>query len=265
MYRLIACDLDGTLLNQHAAISPATREALDRTAAEGIGVVIATGRTYPMMRYFCHDLSLTAPQITCNGAVIVDPTSSVPERVHTVPPSQVAPVLDFLEDQGVPIAYFGLETIYILPDNPYGDLLMPPEVGQPTRVASLYDLADIPCTKIVGMSAPEVIDRIRPPAELRFGADLYVTQTSHRLLEFLHPRVSKGWALADIARTLGVQPEEVVAFGDSHNDIDMITYAGLGVAMGNASAEVKALADLIAPSHDQDGIAWVLRHHVLTT
>ncbi len=263
MYRLIACDLDGTLLDQHGAISPATREALDQAVAQGIGVVIATGRTYPMMLYFCRDLALTVPQITCNGAVIVDPRVGEPVSIHTVPLLQVAPVLDFLEEERVPIAYFGLDTIFIRHDNPYAELLMPPDVGEPTRVDSLYDLADMPCTKIVGMDPPEVIDRIRPLAELRFGADLYVTQTSRHLLEFLHPQVSKGWALASVARDLGILPEEVVAFGDSHNDADMITYAGLGVAMGNASAEVKALADLIAPPHDQDGIAWVLRQHVL--
>ena len=149
--------------------------------------------------------------------------------------------------------------IYIRHDNPYAELLVPRELDPPARVDSLYDLLSSPCTKLVAMDPPEVIARLRPLAEARFGAQLYVTQTSRHLLEFHHPTVSKGAGLAEVARTLGMRPEQVVAFGDSHNDLEMLQFAGLGVAMGNASAELKAVAGLVAPSNDEDGIAHVLQ------
>jgi Cof subfamily protein (haloacid dehalogenase superfamily) len=263
MYRLIACDLDGTLLDSRGVIRPVTRATLDEALAQGLHLVIATGRSYPMMAYFCHDLPLTAPQITCNGAVIVDPRSSLPVRVTTVPPQLVVPVLRFLDEQAVPASYFGLETIFIRHDNPYAELLVPRELDPPRRVDSLYDLVSLPCAKLVAMDPPEAIARLRPLAEAQFGADLYVTQTSRRLLEFHHPQVSKGEGLAEVVHALGVLPHEVVAFGDSHNDLSMLAFAGLGVAMGNAEAEVKAVAGLVAPSNDEDGIAWALRTHIL--
>ena len=87
------------------------------------------------------------------------------------------------------------------------------------------------------------------------GLYLYGQRT---YLELLHPEVSKGAALRRIAHMLGVARDEVIAFGDSHNDLDMLAFAGVGVAMGNASAEVKALADLITDSNEDDGIATAL-------
>lgn len=264
MYRLIATDLDGTLLTPDGTISAATREALTAAQELGVALVIATGRNYPMMRYFCHDLRLSAPQISCNGAVVVAPATGDLLHVTTVPPAFVGPVLRFLEEQGVPAAFFGLLELWISHDNPYAELLIPRELDPPRTVDSLYSLADTPCAKLVAMDPPEVIERLRPLAEARFGADLYVTQTSRNLLEFHHPQVSKGQALAQIARDLGVSPHEVIAFGDSHNDLEMLRFAGLGVAMGNASDEVKAVADLVTLPNDQDGIAHMVSQYILS-
>src|SRR5947208_1537207 len=109
-----------------------------------------------------------------------------------------------------------------------------------------------------GLGCRVVIATGRSFAVARFGHALYVTQTSSQLLELLHPEVSKGAALRRIAHMLGVARDEVIAFGDSHNDLDMLEFAGVGVAMGNASAEVKALADLITDSNEDDGIATAL-------
>jgi len=265
MYRLIATDLDGTLLTPDGTISAATREALTAAQELGVALVIATGRNYPMMRYFCHDLRLSAPQISCNGAVVVAPATGDLLHVSTVPPAFVGPVLRFLEEQGVPAAFFSLLELWISHDNPYAELLIPRELDPPRTVDSLYSLTDTPCAKLVAMDPPEVIERLRPLAEARFGADLYVTQTSRNLLEFHHPQVSKGHALAQIARDLGVSPHEVIAFGDSHNDLEMLRFAGLGVAMGNASDEVKAVADLVTLPNDQDGIARVVSQYILSS
>ena len=98
----------------------------------------------------------------------------------------------------------------------------------------------------------------RTELERIFAGKLYVTQSSFDLLEFLHPEVSKVNALKAIAQDLGITPAEIVAIGDNHNDIGMIGYAGLGVAMGNAHEEVKAAADYVTLSNTEEGVAVVI-------
>ncbi len=95
------------------------------------------------------------------------------------------------------------------------------------------------------------------------AGQLYVTQASSKLLEFLHPEVSKGNALTTIARILGIAPEEVVAIGDNHNDIGMLQFAGLGIAMGNAHEEVKAAANYVTTRNSEEGVALALEEKVL--
>lgn len=271
--RLLALDLDGTLLTPQGTISPATRAALDEAVAQGLILVVATGRTYQMIRFYCGDLPLNGPQITLNGAALVDAQTDQPIETVPLTPEDIWPVVAFLEERGLAVAVFGIEATWIRDTNPYADKISPQGVQQPQRVKAWTDLLGDPdrhgagaitpphepITKIVALAPTEVITQLRPPAEERFGQHLYVTQTSDHLLEFLHAHVSKGTGLAAVAERLGISPTEVVACGDSHNDMTMLTYAGIGVAMGNASAEVKAIADLEAPSNREDGIAWVVK------
>ena len=122
-------------------------------------------------------------------------------------------------------------------------------------VASIYPL---PCIKVVGIGSQEMIRTRREEFVRLFDGQLYVTQSSFDLIEFLHPAVSKGRALAQIAADLGIAADEVVAFGDNHNDIGMLRFAGLGVAMGNAEDEVKEEANHVTLSNAEDGVAAVI-------
>jgi Cof subfamily protein (haloacid dehalogenase superfamily) len=257
-YRLLAIDLDGTLLTRHKRILPRTRGALDAAAGLGCRVVIATGRSFAVARYFCDGLTLSAPQITYNGAVIYDPAQSCDLCQYLVPPPYVRPGVDFFMEAGVPVALFTPQTLYLDRRIPHPEAWLPGRSGVLERIPDVRSVAAQPCIKVVGHSDPLTIATVRPLAVERFGHALYVTQTSSALLELLHPEVSKGAALRRIAHMLGVARDEVIAFGDSHNDLDMLTFAGVGVAMGNASAEVKALADLITDSNEDDGIATAL-------
>jgi Cof subfamily protein (haloacid dehalogenase superfamily) len=257
-YRLLAIDLDGTLLTRHKRILPRTRGALDAAAGLGCRVVIATGRSYAVARYFCDGLTLSAPQITYNGAVIHDPAQSRDLCQYLVPPVYVKPGVDFFMEASVPVALFTPQTLYLDRRIPRPQAWLPGRSGVLELIPDVRAVATQPCIKVVGHSDPLTIATVRPLAVERFGHALYVTQTSSELLELLHPEVSKGAALRRIAHMLGVARDEVIAFGDSHNDLDMLEFAGVGVAMGNASAEVKALADLITDSNEDDGIATAL-------
>ena len=257
-YSLLAIDLDGTLLTRHKRVSPRTLAALDEAAAGGCRVVIATGRGFNVLRRLCDGLVLSAPQITFNGAVIHDPTSDADLSRYLVPPAWVQPVLDFLAGEQVPGAIFSTDGLYMEHRVPNRQDWMPAPLPPPHLLDDVREVAHLPCIKIVGSSDPTTIRRIRPGAVERFGHALYVTQTSPRLLEFLHPEVSKGAALRRIAHLLDVPREEIVAFGDSHNDLEMLEFAGTGVAMGNASAELRAVADMVTTGNDEDGVAVAL-------
>ncbi len=257
-YRLIVTDLDGTLLTHRKDISPRTRRALEQAARRGSRIVVATGRSFPVARHFCDGLPLTAPQITYNGAVIHDPTADRELSCLLLPPEWVRPSIEFFLDANVAVACFTTKALYMDQRIPEPHSWQPQLAGLPEQLADMRAVAEQPCIKVVGFADAPTISRLRPLAEQRFGHALYVTQTSPVLLELLHPEVSKGAALRRIAQMLEIPHGEIVAFGDSHNDIDMLDVAGVGVAMGNASAEVKGAADMVTDGHDEDGIATAL-------
>lgn len=257
-YRLIAMDLDGTLLDQRSRVTPRTRAALERAHAAGVAVAVATGRSYALLRYFTDGLPLTGPQITFNGAIVVDPVSGHPMFLQAVPEVWITPVLAFLREHDIYSCYYTESEIYVRGRSPLERALVPPNFPQPITTDDLEGLLHLPCIKLVAVAEPARIGALRPEAERAFGQHLYITQTSSVLLEFLHPAVSKGAALARAMADLGVDPAQVIAFGDSHNDIGMLQVAGLGVAMANASPEVRAIAGAIAPSNTEDGIAVML-------
>jgi Cof subfamily protein (haloacid dehalogenase superfamily) len=258
-YDLVVMDLDGTLLDDHSRVTPRTRAALDRADAAGVAIAIATGRSYALARYFTDDLPLTGPQITYNGAVVVDPVTGLPTFLQAVPSAWIAPVLTFLKQRGIFACYYTEDTIYLEGHAPLERALVPADFPrQPAVVDDLLSLRHLPCLKVVAVATPEVIAALRPLAEAAFHEHLYVTQTAAVLLEFLHPDVSKGAALREAIAYLGIDPVRVIAFGDGHNDIGLLQAAGTGVAMANADEEVRALADMVAPSNTEDGIARVL-------
>ena len=112
-YRLLAIDLDGTLLTRAKCVAPRTRRALNAAAGLGCRVVIATGRSFAVARYFCDGLPLSAPQVTYNGAVIYDPTQGRDLCQYLVPPAYVKPGVDFFMEAGVPVALFTPQTLYL--------------------------------------------------------------------------------------------------------------------------------------------------------
>jgi Cof subfamily protein (haloacid dehalogenase superfamily) len=253
-------DLDGTLLDRHSHVTPRTRAVLERAHAEGIAVAVATGRSYALVRYFTRGLPLSGPQITFNGAIVVDPLTGKPTFLQALPVALVHPVLAFLAEHGVYTCYYTEDTIYVRAHAaPLERALVPSDFSpQPVVVPDLGSLFHLPCIKLVVVAKPEEITQLRPLAAATFGDRLYITQTASVLLEFLHPAVSKGAALREVMRYLELDAAEVIAFGDSHNDIEMLQVAGTGVAMANAGSEVRAVADCIAPSNEEDGIAVVL-------
>lgn len=264
MYRLLAIDLDGTLLTPrpHKHITPRVREALLRSAEAGVTLVIATGQNLAVLQAICGDLPLKGPQIIENGAVIADIQGNIYHE-HYLPSQHILPALDLLRTSGFYRAYHTIHRVYVDRHTPRAREWYRPPVPPVVEMDDVAELYPLPCVKVVGIGAEEHIRSLRDSFVQRFAGELYVTQSSFDLIEFLHPAISKGRALQQIAADLGIAPQEVIAIGDNHNDLGMLRFAGLGVAMGNAHDEVKAEADYVTLSNAEDGVAVVIEDVVL--
>ncbi|HYK86592.1 MAG TPA: Cof-type HAD-IIB family hydrolase [Ktedonobacteraceae bacterium] len=267
MYRLVAIDLDGTLLTPppHKLITPRTQDLLCQVSAQGVAIVIATGQRYPVLRHICGNLPLTAPQIIENGAVIVDISTGAILHEKLLPREHILPTLATLRSFGFYRAYHTNNEVYVDFDTPRAKYWYRPPVPPAIQVEDVGSIYPQPCIKVVGIGEESTLREKRLELERIFAGKLYVTQSSFDLIEFLHPEVSKVNALKTIAADLGIAPEEIVAIGDNHNDIGMLNFAGLGVAMGNAHDEVKEAADYVTLSNAQEGVAAVIEELVLPT
>jgi Cof subfamily protein (haloacid dehalogenase superfamily) len=265
MYRLLAIDLDGTLLNPrpHKTITPRTRQALRQAAHAGVRIVIATGQNVAVLQHMCAGLPLEGPQIIENGAQIADITTGQIYHEHLLPTRLIRPVLRALQQAGFHRAYHTRDRVYADINTPRVRQWYRPPVPPVIEVENVASLYPTPCIKVVGVGEENRLRAQRPELMSMFAEQLYITQSAFDLLEFLHPAVSKRQGLITIARDLGIESSEIVAIGDGHNDIGMIEFAGLGVAMGNAHDEVKNAADYVTLSNAEDGVAVVIENLIL--
>ncbi len=265
MYRLLAIDLDGTLLapRPRKIITPRTRRAIQQAVEAGLKIVIATGQSLPVLQHTCGDLPVEGPQIIENGAVIADIRTGQIYHEQLLPAEYVLAVLETLRQIGFHRAYHTLSRVYADNDAPRVRQWYDPPVPPVIEIENVASLYPEPCIKLVGIGAESMLRAQRQALMDRFADQLYVTQSSFDLLEFLHPGVSKEHGLQTIALDLGIRPDEIVAIGDNHNDIGMLRFAGLGVAMGNAHEEVKSEADHVTLSNAEDGVAVVIEDVVL--
>ena len=267
MYRLLAIDLDGTLLAPlpYKHITPRTYKALYQAVDAGMVIVIATGQTLSVLQNVCADLPLSAPQIIENGAIIADIHTSAILHEQLIPPDLILTALAELRTLGLYRAYHTLHRVYVDKNTPRARSWYRPPVSPVIEIEDVASLDPLSCIKIAGIGEESTLREKRRDLEGIFDGKLYVTQSSFDILELLHPDVSKGNALRVIAKDLHIKPEEIVAFGDNHNDIGMLQLAGLGVAMGNAHDEVKMVADYVTLSNAEDGVAVVIEDLVLPT
>lgn len=267
LIRLIAADLDGTLLDAGRAVSPETRRILDRVRALGVTVVLATGRTYEGVRGIYDHLGLDSPVITNNGGLVYDPVTDTVLDGHPLPPAVLKALLGWLDSRGIYNQFYTRDTIYIRRldyiTREWAEKNASLPEAQRIRMELLGDgplpaaLDTEPFYKLLVMDRdPAVIQAVRRHVDAI--PELDTTVSIENGLDILSAGISKGLGLERLAARLGIPREEIMAFGDQENDIEMLRYAGVGVAMENAGDHVKASADQVAPLHNEDGLARFL-------
>jgi hypothetical protein len=257
--RMVACDMDGTLLNPTFVLSEATRARLPELAERGIHLVLASGRMVSGQRPFHKQLGLTTPIIAYNGALVWDVANERP-IAHTPVQFELAKdVVKVAAEEGLHLQYFWDDRFWTIERNSWMELYE----GR-TRLTGhvVDDLAafgpnKVP-TKMIIIADPAHAETLVGRFQEMFDGSLYVTTTMPEYVEFMHPDVSKGRALRQVADAYDIPMTEVMAFGDAPNDSSMLEAAGVGVAMENGHAEVKALADHVTLSNRDDGIVRAL-------
>lgn len=265
-YRMLVLDLDDTLLKDDRTVSELTRRRLLEAQQQGMIVVLASGRPTYAMQHLAKELCLAEYGgyfISFNGARI---TSCADQHILLsvdISHAQMCKLFDLAQEHGVYIQTYTEDHILVSKDNEYTQIEK--EITGMDVIECADFKAKIPKTAVKAMMLEhpdrlkEVEQALRPVAE----NELYMTITKPFFLEFMNPAVDKGKSLVTLAQHLNVPMEQVIAVGDSYNDISMIKAAGLGVAMGNAVEAVKQAADYETADNEHDGVARVVERFFL--
>jgi Cof subfamily protein (haloacid dehalogenase superfamily) len=262
-YKMIAVDLDDTLLSGDLNISPINRQAISRAVAMGVKVTISTGRMFRSTLPYVEQLMLDVPIITYQGALIKNAISKEVVLSRSLPLDISIEIIEESRKHGVHIqAYIG-DDYFFDKHNGYSQLYYDLSGIEGKAVKRLEDFLVEEPLKILIMDSPETISYLTGHYVDMFKDKAEITTSKSNYLEFTNIQASKGSALEYLAQSLGIKREEVIAIGDGYNDISMIKYAGLGVAMSNAPLDVKRYADFVTCSNEDDGVAYVIEKFVL--
>lgn len=260
-YRLIGLDVDGTLLNDHHEVTPRVRNAVRAAAEQGIEIVLCTGRGSTSTLSVMEKLGLQGTMITHNGASVVD--SGTREILYStaISPEHASRYASYCRERSI---HFDMNTAFDLfveglseqTENMYRRLMARPILrheheGFPDNMVKM---------SIYGPK--QTMDEVE--AEWKdWDHELQAVRSGDHFIDVQHLHATKGNALEMLASLRGIPREQVLAIGNYYNDISMISYAGWGVAMDNSPQEVKAEADEVTVSNNEDGVAFVLEQRVL--
>jgi len=264
-YRLVALDLDGTVMAKGRPIAPRVLAAVAEACRRGARVALATGRMYRSTAPFAAALGTNAPIICYQGAWVRDPASGATLYQRGIPVDLAHETVRLARDLGLIVNVYLDDEIHIEAITPTWQRYYDQATGaSPPRVVG--DMLGFLTREPTHLAMVTDADRTRALVEqvrAHFGGRLYVT-TGHPLFcELSHPEVSKGRAVRFLAERLGVPREQVLAVGDNLNDLDMVEWAGLGVAMANSPPELLAAADAVVPTVHEDGVAEAIERFVL--
>jgi len=265
--RLVAIDLDGTLLSSRKTITPKTHTAIKAAVKQGVKVVLATARPPRSVRAYYEALKLDTPTINYNGALIWDEVRR--KAVEHVPLDvAVAKKVIAWGRKQYPELMVSVEIL----DKWYTDhyeaipeyMTETAKQFTPDFVGPLAAFMRVPITKLMLLGAPVRIVELEKGIAAKFAKTISQTRSDAHMLQLMSPNTSKARALAKIAHLLDVPQAEVLAIGDAPNDVHMLEWAGVAAVPENGWEAAKLVADVIVPSNDEDGVAEALRKLVLT-
>ena len=267
MYKLIALDMDGTLLNEEKKVTERTHKAIKEAREKGVTVVLATGRPIDGVTRFLEELDMFTENdyaLTYNGGLVIKTKSKeVISKIGLIG-EDLHYLYELSKEFGVNIHAFSEHEGLITPKhNKYTDV----EANINNISINIKDFSKIEkdhsFIKIMMIDEPEILQNAIDKLPKEVLEKYTVVRSAPYFLEFMNKKVNKGTGLELLAKHLGIKQEEVMSMGDAGNDLDMIRYAGMGIAMENAFEEVKKEANYITASNNEDGVAKAIEKFVL--
>ncbi|XKM14599.1 Cof-type HAD-IIB family hydrolase [Orbaceae bacterium ac157xtp] len=271
MYKLIACDMDETLLDNYAKVSAENRNAIDKARQAGIRFVLSSGRGYLAMQTTNKALNLYDKEdeytISFNGGVITENKDNRVLMTEGISFSQLQTLFDIGVKFDVEMHIYTLDKVYIYriqeDDRKYLKGRLDDYIE--FEDADINFLKDQNIIKILYFNLDQsLLKTIKDTIPKHIQDQYSITYSANRYLEFNQKGISKGSGLLTLLQKLNIKPEEVIAIGDSNNDVSMLNVAGLAVAVANASPEMKEAADYITNAdHNNSAIAEVIEKFIL--
>lgn len=261
-YHLLALDLDGTLLDDDKTISACNQDAIRAAKDLGVMVTLSTGRMYRSAIRFANELKIELPLITYNGALIKDRAGSV-HRELLLPLESAHTVLAVAREYDLHVNVFIADDLFVDRNDVWTKRYYQTSRIPPRIVSNLQPVLTAAPNAMALLGSKEKLRLVRTILAEKLIDKAHVTTSDPHFVEIIHPNASKQSGLAYLLRELGFKTERVIAIGDNYNDLDMINYAGLGVAMANAPEEVRAQADYVTGNNNNGGVAHVINKFIL--
>ncbi|BBI32111.1 Cof-type HAD-IIB family hydrolase [Cohnella abietis] len=263
-YRLIAMDLDDTLLTDELTVSDTTRQALNDAIAKGAHLTIATGRMFDSAQKIARQVGLNVPIITYQGSLIKNLMDEEVLYERSVPTDVAQQLFEYCQAHGLHLQSYIADKLYVQADGEkiqnYAKQSNIPYTIEPDFSQIIKHEKQ---TKLLIIDEPARLDALLPELKALFGSKVHLTKSKPNYLEFMHPEGTKGHALRFLAAHYGIPMEETIAMGDAMNDHEMVAAAGLGVAMENAVPALKEIANFVTLSNNNDGVAHALQKFVI--
>lgn len=265
--KMIAIDLDDTLLNDDLEITEENLKTIKRAEEQGIIIVLASGRSPFAMESYVKDLGLDLKpgyKISYNGAMIVETHTGEVVFRDPLDASLALEVYEYVASEKMPIQTYHGDTIYVTFENDYTDKDCALTGMKQETVEDFQSFIQESPIKYVIPGEPAVLEVLEWKLKTNFGYKANIFRSKPYFLEVMDKGVDKKEALALLAEKRSIPPANIMAIGDAMNDYQMVKYAGLGVAMKNAHEQIRDIADVIGQkSNNESGVAEIIKTYVL--
>ena len=224
--------------------------------------MLVTGRMFQSVRRYALEAGIEDPVVCYQGAVVAEPVSGRWLRHVPIPLELAREAIAAVNDEGFGLNCYVDDELYVAEITPEARRYADFQNLELHPVGDLLEWLDRRPTKLVVIGDPDALDGLKQKVLERFAGRLYIAKSLPYFLEFAAPDVTKAVGLAFLAEQLGFTRERTVAFGDGENDIELVDWAGYGVAVENAHDRVKEVADFVCPSVDEEGVAQVLEAYL---
>jgi Cof subfamily protein (haloacid dehalogenase superfamily) len=264
LYKLVALDMDGTMLNENRKLNYRVKDAIRKVREMGVNVILVSGRGYTAIKKFVDELELDEIVVSLNGAAATDCSGEKLIFSENIDKNICKKMILLCEEMEIPTMLFTGNDVFVESINKGTEFFMNHDQAKVKPVGKLSKFFDgQPVGKLLMTEDNQRLVTLRDKSLKVFDDKLTVTFSLPYYLEAYSPNINKGIILEKIGLYYGIKKEEMIAMGDGENDIPMIEYAGMGIAMGNAVQALKDKANYITLTNIEDGVAYALKKYIL--